>query len=229
MPASSRLARRLLTRHRAVTRTFDQIERYPREWRQRNAAALAGQGPLWVVLGDSAALGVGATASDRGYVGVAREWLERRDGVPWRVVNLAACGATTREVLDTQLPLVAGLPRPDLLSAVVGGNDLIGTPPRWWRQDVDELAAALPTGSVLGTVPRGLRARKASRANAATREAAARHGHHVADLWAVTGPPWRGAYVDGMHPSDQGYRVWASALCRALAEARGDRPGAYCR
>lgn len=229
MPARSRVARRLLARNQAVTRTFQQIERYPREWRQRNEDALAGAGPLWVVLGDSAALGVGATASDRGYVGLVRDSLERRDGVPWRVVNLAACGATTRDVLDRQLLRLAGLPRPQLLSAVVGGNDLIGTPVRWWLRDIEELAATLPRGTVLATVPRGLRARKARRANAALRLAAGDHGHRLADIWAVTGPPWRGAYVDGMHPSDQGYRLWASALCLALADSRGAPRVAYCR
>ena len=229
MATPSARTRRLLAGNRALARTFAQVERYSAAWQAENAAALAAEGPLWVVLGDSAALGVGATAHDRGYVGGVRAALERRDGRAWRVVNLAASGARTRDVLLEQLPRALDLPVPSLLTAVVGGNDLIGTPLRWWLADIEALAAALPPGSVTGTVPQGFRERKARRGNAVIRDAAARHGHAVADVWAVTGPPWRGAYADGMHPSERGYRSWAVAVSRAVGTGPVSRPAEYWR
>lgn len=221
-------AGRLLAGNRAVARTFEQVESHTRAWQEQNARAVEADGPLLVVLGDSAALGVGATAYDRGYVGLVRRAMERRDARPWRVVNLAVSGARTRDVLDTQLPALRCLPTPDLLTAVVGGNDLLATPLRWWMADVEALAAALPRGSVLGTVPQGFRERKARRANTLVREAAARHGHRLADVWELTGPPWRGAYADGMHPSERGYRSWATAVCLATGTGPVTRPGEDC-
>lgn len=211
----------LLQRNAALARTFDQVRRYAADWERANAAALAGHGPLWVVLGDSAALGVGATAYDRGYVGSVRRALGSGTGGPWRVVNLAVSGARTRDVLADQVPRLAGLPTPDLLSAVVGGNDLVRTPLRSWLADISRLCAVLPPRAVVGTVPRGFRERKARAANAYLAAEAERHGLALADVWACTGPPWRGKYVDGLHPSEVGYRDWTEAVLRALQRGSG--------
>jgi lysophospholipase L1-like esterase len=41
----------------------------------------------------------------------------------------------------------------------------------------------------------------------------------VADVWAHTGPPYRGLYFDGLHPNDRGYLQWADAVEEAVAEA----------
>lgn len=39
----------------------------------------------------------------------------------------------------------------------------------------------------------------------------------VADLWATTGPPWRGQFADDwFHPNDEGYRRWADAMVAAV-------------
>src|SRR5262249_58379081 len=52
-------------------------------WQQRNERALAGTGPLWVALGDSAAQGLGARHPQDGYVGQALVHLARRTRRPW--------------------------------------------------------------------------------------------------------------------------------------------------
>lgn len=221
----------VLARNPALARTFAQVAGYPAAWARANAetfAALdrvgaAGRARLWVVLGDSCALGVGATAFDRGYVGIVHRSLAA-GGEPWLVVNLAACGARTRDVVVSQLPQLNRLPAPDLVTAVVGGNDLIGTPLRAWGQAVDALAATLAPGAVLGTVPQGFRERKARAGNDRVRAAAAAHGHRVADVWACTGPPWRGKYADGMHPSEVGHRDWARAVLEAVAPVASAAP-----
>ena len=200
---------------RVFARSFAQVESYALEWAAANDAALVAEGPLWVVLGDSAAQGVGASAYDKGYVGVVRERLEAADGRPWRVVNLSRSGARTRDVVTSQLPRVADL-EPDLLTAVVGGNDALRTKEDVWRRHVEDLCAALPPGAVVATVARGVFERKTARVNALIRQRAAEQGLRVADLWQHTGPPYRGLYFDGFHPNDKGYLQWADAVEEAV-------------
>jgi lysophospholipase L1-like esterase len=203
----------------AFRRSYGQVDAYAEQWARESAAALAAHGPLWLVLGDSAAQGVGASAHDRGWVGQVRERLVAADPRPWRVVNLSHSGARTRDVVDRQLPQVAGLlggTAPDLLTAVVGGNDALGTSLERWVTDIDALCAALPAGAVVSTVARGVFERKTRRANEHLRRTAAARGLRVADVWSHTGPPYRGLYADGLHPNDAGYRQWADAVCEAL-------------
>lgn len=201
-------------------RSFAQVEQYAAAWSASNETAGAGSGPLWLVLGDSAAQGVGASAHDRGYVGVVRERLEARDGRPWRVLNLSRSGARTREVVDVQWPAAAGLAA-TLVTALVGGNDALRTARAQWTRDVRDLCAALPAGAVVGTVARGVFERKTRQVNEVLRASAAEHGLRVADLWAHTGPPYRGLYSDGFHPNDAGYLQWADALSEALGLEQG--------
>ena len=200
---------------RVFRRSLQQVEEYATAWTAHNEQALAADGPLWVVLGDSAAQGVGASSHLSGYVGVVRQRLEERDGAPWRVVNLSRSGARTREVVDLQWPAASGLPA-DLVTAVVGGNDALHTREPAWRVDAVDLCAALPAGSVVATVARGVFERKTARVNAVLRAEAAARGLRLADLWAHTGPPYRGLYFDGFHPNDAGYRQWADAVSEAL-------------
>jgi acyl-CoA thioesterase I len=221
MPAPAMLGR-LLARLPAVARTADQVTAYAAAWEAASAQDRDRTGPLWVVLGDSAAQGVGASAHDRGYVGQVRRRLEASEQVPWRVVNLARSGARTADVVDVQLPkLVRDDLRPDLVTAIVGGNDAVHTPPGAWLADLERLVEALPRGlrrgTVIGTVARGFREGKVRPVNARIRELAAENGLLLADLWSTTGPPWRGKYADGFHPNDRGYREWADALATALA------------
>lgn len=74
----------------------------------------------------------------------------------------------------------------------------------------------MPAGTVLATVARGLRERKVAAINAYLRAAAVRRGLPVADLWAWTGPPYRGKYADPLHPNERGYADWTVALASAL-------------
>src|SRR5688500_10931142 len=64
----------------------NQIEPYAEAWMAANARELRANGPLWVVLGDSMAQGVGASAYDKGWVGRLRDML-RAEGKEYRLVN----------------------------------------------------------------------------------------------------------------------------------------------
>ncbi len=193
-----------------------QVAAYAAEWETSNAEALAAEGPLWVALGDSTAQGIGTSARQHGYVLRLLEWLRSVRDPAFRVVNLSRTGALVGDVVDEQLPRLAALPAPALVTCAAGANDLLRRR-HTLIADLRTLAAALPAGSVLATLPQGVRARDARRANAVVREAAAAHDLVVADVWAATGPPWRGRFSrDGFHPNDLGYEGWVDAFAEAL-------------
>lgn len=88
-----RLVRRLLP---GVGLVESEIKPYAAAWSERNLEALASGDPLWVVLGDSMSLGIGASSIDQG-------WVPR-----------------------AQLPALAGLSAvPDLITVLIGSNDII--------------------------------------------------------------------------------------------------------
>ena len=214
MPVVGR-GERLLRALPPVRRSLDQVVAHAAEWERRTAEALAGAGPLWVVLGDSVAQGVGVADLADGLVDRVRRLLERRDGVPWRVVNLSRSGAVVAHLLEVQLPRLDGL-RADLVTAVVGGNDLRRTPLPQLLRDVPALVAAVPAGTAVGTLPQGIRPARAREANALLLRDADARGLPVIDVWGATGPPWRGKYADGLHPNARGLTPWVAAFADTL-------------
>ncbi|HUG83480.1 MAG TPA: SGNH/GDSL hydrolase family protein [Euzebya sp.] len=221
-----------------ATLTRGQVDPYRRVWLATNADALRGgpaDGPLWVVLGDSAAQGVGASDPSHGWVGQVRRRLEARDGHPWRVVNLSVSGARAHDVLDEQLPALRRLRQPiDLVVCAIGGNDMYRSTSRQIRDRFTRLVRSLPVPGELGagqrtiltTLPQGLARRRAGVANTIVRTLAPARGIEVADLWATTGPPWQGKYAeDHFHPNDVGYGHWADAISPVVLAPHPPGPG----
>jgi len=218
-PLTDRAGEWLLRRVPPLRRSLDQVTLHAAAWTEENERALAGDpaAPLWVVLGDSTAQAIGLADHQAGYVGRVRGLLEQRDGRPWRVLNLSRSGAVVADVLDTQLPaLRAAGAVGTLTSAVVGGNDLRRTPTPLLLTGLRDLVGALPSGALVATMPRGLKEDKARAANRLLRALAPEQGLLVADLWARTGPPWRGKYADGLHPNAAGVTDWVAAIADAL-------------
>lgn len=212
------LARTALPRLRRV---HAQVAVYARSWDEANQLTLAGSGPLWVVLGDSTAQGIGAPGYEQGYVGQLRQLLEERSGGRWRVLNLSKSGARVADVVDVQLPRLEALSEePELVTCAIGANDLVArTPPERFEAGLRTIMASLPPGSVIATVPQGLRPARAAAVNDLIRSEAPAAGLVVADVWAHTGPPWRGKFsADGFHPGALGYADWARAFAEALAD-----------
>jgi acyl-CoA thioesterase I len=181
-------------------------------------------GPLWVVLGDSTAQGLGAPSPDGGYVGQVLEVLRQRSGLPWRVLNLSVSGALIRDVLADQLP---GLPvSADLVTCGIGVNDILYTGPGKLFADLRALLAAVPDHSVVLDLPLpagcwGLIGRASmpyvARINRTIHEVAAARGLPVARVSAHFLPPWSGKFAsDCFHPSQDGYRDWTRAVLAAI-------------
>jgi lysophospholipase L1-like esterase len=205
-----RTASILLPGVRAVQR---QVEPYARAWEQHNRAALAATGPLWVVLGDSMSQGVGATAHDRGWVGqLARSMPEHR------VVNLSVYGGRVNDVVERQIPAMRSIGvDPDLVTVVIGSNDLISRRLRpLLPRALDEMLALLPSGAIVGTQPGG---RPASvEFNRRIDEAAAAGRIGIAEFRDPRMRSWRGRLSpDHFHPNDAGYAGMAEIVGEAVA------------
>lgn len=168
-----------------------QVARYASEWAEANDRDRAADGPLWVVLGDSTAQGIGAPSWDEGYVGQLRRALDAGSPRPWRVANLSRSGARVADVEVRQLALLEAIPvAPDLVTCAVGANDVIRrTPGRQFLATLGRLIARLPPRAVIATLPRGLHTGRTEAANRYIRAEAPRAGLVVADVWARTGPP----------------------------------------
>ena len=187
--------------------------------------------PLWVVLGDSTAQGLGAPAPRGGYVGQTLNELRRTTGKHWRVLNLSVSGSLMRDVVAEQLPRLDGL-RPDLVTCGAGANDILFSGPNKLFSDLRGLLAAVPEHTVVLDLPLlsgfwGIVGRMSvpyiSRINRVIYEVASDRGLQVAEVSRHFVPPWAGKFsVDNFHPSQDGYRDWS----RALVEALGTRPAA---
>ncbi|MFC5230731.1 SGNH/GDSL hydrolase family protein [Pseudonocardia zijingensis] len=191
-----------------------QIKAFADDWAAANLEARQATGPLWIVLGDSASQGIGATRRETGYVGVVHEKLRHRDA--WRVINLSRAGAGINDVLTRQLPELIDLTRDQsaaLVSCIVGAEDLAR---RASGLDVAlrQLLASLPSGAVVGTFARGARSGPAAALDAITREEAARHRLRVAELPPRFGPGNRGRESNPL--GDVEHAGWAEAVLAAI-------------
>ncbi len=202
---------------------------FARYWHDNNEAVLADPegGPVWVVLGDSTAQGIGAVGPDGGYVGQSLRQLEARTGERWRILNLSVSGALIRDVLAQQLPALAGLPiEPALVSCGIGANDILFSAPGKLFSDLRTLLAAVPEGTVMLDlpVPKGFwwivgmcSVPYITRINRVIHVVAATRGLLVAEVSVQFRPPWTGKFsVDNFHPSQDGYRDWARALLTVI-------------
>ncbi len=198
-------------------------------WQVHNSRILTETGPLWVVLGDSTAQGLGASSPDGGYVGQVLAELRRRTGQRWRVLNLSTSGALIRDVRLDQLPRLPTAP--DLVTCGIGVNDILYTTPSRLFDDLRALVGALPEETVILDLPLptglwGVISRVSvpyvRRINRTLHEAARARGLPVAEVSAHFLPPWTGKFAsDSFHPSQAGYRDWTRALLAALPSPAG--------
>lgn len=201
-------------------------------------ARRAGTPPVRIaVLGDSLALGTGASRADGGFIFRAfRQLLAERPGS--RIDNVAIGGATVADVLRLEVARLAGV-HYDIAVVCVGGNDVVhgtgaATFARTYRALVARLARTAPGAHIVccgvpdvsvSPIFNGERDRVRREAQAddrAVRSIAAAAGASFADLFAVTRAvrdPERFLGRDRFHPSDTGYALLASALLPVLERA----------
>jgi lysophospholipase L1-like esterase len=196
-----------------------------------------------VLLGDSAALGVGVDRVADTVGGHLAELLAGGPATAGRRIELSsvAVAGSRGADLGTQVARALLGGRPEVAVILVGTNDAMGL--RRPEEAAAHLAGAVRrlrdagVAVVVGTCPdlgavrafapplrqlAGLLGRRIARAQAeAVREA----GGIPVNLAERTGPVFRAdagtLCYDRLHPSADGYRVWAHALYPAVAEAAG--------
>jgi lysophospholipase L1-like esterase len=202
---------------------------------RRERADRAAQGldrdPLWVVLGDSTAQGLGAPGPRGGYVGQTLTQLRRTTGRHWQVINLAVSGSLIRDVLAEQIPqltnCVDGEETPDLVTCGAGVNDILFSAPAKLFADLRALLNAVPDNTIMLDLPLPagfwwivgrMSVPYITRINRVIREVADERDLPVAEISTQFVAPWVGKFAcDNFHPSQDGYRDWTRALLAAVS------------
>jgi acyl-CoA thioesterase-1 len=195
--------------------------------RERANQASNARDPLWIVLGDSTAQGLGAPGPQGGYVGQTLTQLRRTTGRHWQVINLAVSGSLMRDVLAEQIPqLSENDDQPDLVTLGAGVNDILFSAPAKLFADLRSLLNAVPDQTILLDLPLPagfwwivgrMSVPYITRINRVIHEVAAERGLPVAEISAQFVAPWPGKFAcDNFHPSQDGYRDWTRALLAAI-------------
>jgi acyl-CoA thioesterase I len=226
-------ARRSVQGQRAAAqRVVDMLPVHADWWRER----LHHEGQLtYLAIGDSAAQGVGATAPNRGYVGLLARRIRHRSRETLRVVNLSVSGATTWSAKEEQLPKLAKY-SPDICTVSIGANDIADFHPDRFERHLRAIYAAVPSHAIVADLPCMFfreRERKVVVANEIVHRVAGEFGLSVAPLHEITKRvglrrTFLNSYGDLFHPNDNGYRIWASAF-EPLIDARVDTVAAIRR
>jgi lysophospholipase L1-like esterase len=192
-----------------------------------------------LVLGDSAAAGVGAPSQDEALCGRLTSELAHSFRVSWALV--ARTGATTAGT--TRHLARSPAARYDICVVCLGANDVMGQRPlARWLEDVHELAmllrtrfdvryllfSGMPPIHAFPALPQplrwylGTRARQFDQALAqwADRESDCEHVPlTLDDLQQLA--------ADGMHPSPLAYRDWSVVLARRIRARSTSSPDAF--
>ena len=224
--ATAAVGAAVLQRHRLrwIGVLTNRIPAHHVHWQQRGRADP--EAILYVAIGDSAALGIGASTPDRGYVGLIAAEIGRITHRPVRVRNLAIDGATLAVCIADELPRLRGLD-PLVCTIGIGANDVWNFEPKPFRAEFTQICRALPAGTIVADLPSFSVVPIAGRVAAANQivaEVAAEHGLWVAPLNATTalgGPisAIRDAAGDLFHPNDRGHRRWADAFLPGVQAA----------
>ena len=194
------------------------ISGYARYWRQ--TAHKPGTF-TYVILGDSAAQGIGATRIEYAYVNRIAAAVHDKTGKTVRMVNLSVSGAKIQDVTNKQLPQLQNY-HPDLVTLDIGSNDIGSFNESEFRAHFSKLSRQLPAGSFVATLPYfGGRVKSPVNVPLASRiitELTAANGLRLVDLQSETQNRQSvfNYSFDYFHPSNTGHKVWSDAFIKAI-------------
>jgi acyl-CoA thioesterase I len=187
------------------------------------SSRLSGDGPLVVALGDSLTQGIGSSRPSTSWLALFVDQLESSWQTSVRVDNRSVYGAKLSDLIEHQLPLPANAA---LVTMCIGSNDAGRTDPAEFAATLRTVCAQLPSGSIVGDVPKfqkGPRVPKAAELSQIVRDVVAEYPQlilagverHTRDTRILTD-----LAGDFFHPNDSGYRHIAQAFIEAGAQSR---------
>ena len=199
----------------------------------------------YVALGDSYTIGTGLDDESHNFPSLLARKLRENSGIEVALVNLGVNGYTTTDLIREELPVARGL-RPELVSILVGANDLVqGSDEATYRTRLRAIYDALgsmglPPGRVLalsipdfsglpGAAPFGPARELRSRIDAFNRVAqseAASRGFRYVDITAISreaGDTAGWLAADELHPGPAQHRAIADQLWTFLGPVIKDR------
>lgn len=192
--------------------------------------------PLYLALGDSTGVGVGA-ASGGGYPQRLLRLLPSR----LQLLNLCQSGATSADVLVDQLPRALKT-KPRLITIGIGINDVgLAIPDESFALNLEDIVVGLGrlrapiallnlpdlalSPAVARLVPPSQYEKRIEMFNEHVTATAARHGLTLIDLWTLSREILPGRLelfsADGYHPSALGYELWAARMAPAVERMLG--------
>jgi lysophospholipase L1-like esterase len=206
-------------------------------------AGTTGQGTLMrlLVAGDSGAAGVGAASQEQALCGHLVRRLSSHHTVQWCVLAVNGLDSPGLLKLLQESPPA----RYDVVVLSMGANDATGlcAPKQWalWQNSLAELIAdrfepallvhsAVPPMHACQALPQPLRwfmGRWARQMNAALASQLADPTRRTLH-WHPESTTLAGMAADGIHPSSDGYSVWADGLCRRILEANVPLSASRC-
>lgn len=177
---------------------------------------------VYVALGDSTAVGVGASSPKNSYIGIIAQNIQTTTEKSVKIVNLAQPGKHIKDVIENQVPQLSQY-HPDLVTISVGANDInsnedIAT----INQNIDALIEVLPSGSYFAEIPSFIDPQKNSKImkiNQHLNEVAGGTGVHVVPMYQATEKVKNDfSYLDFdfFHPNDRGYKLWADTFLNEI-------------
>lgn len=193
---------------------------YSDYWQQKT---IDGGDFIYVAVGDSSALGIGATDPKKSYVGILAAKIQETTGKLVKVINLASSNADIDQVISVQIPKLHSY-KPDLVTVTVGIADVDkGIDPSVIAQKYDILLKLLPSRiSYIAQLPSVYDYRKdfiIQNINSELSTEANQSGINVVPLYRATRKESYGfSYYDWdfKHPNDKGYEVWAEAFLNVI-------------
>lgn len=212
-----------------IWRLYVSVDDFHAFWAAQAEKQPAGDSLWYVALGDSAAVGIGASSPTKGYVGLIADKLRETSGRPVHVVNIARSGARLADVLETQLPKLKQLnfPEDTVITIDIGSNNMKEFNHDNFKSEFDDILKKLPPRTIIADIPyfgpysHRHGSQNVSQANEVIHELSQTHGFRLAELYGHTQKNKNIRYyaADLFHPSDKGYRSWFNAFYEVL-EAR---------
>lgn len=185
----------------------------------------------YIALGDSLSEGLGADSYQDSFPYLFAQKLSEKKQTQVNFINLAKIGATTQDLINTQLPKITN-ENPDYITLLIGTNDIHAlTAPDIFQKNysviLDNLTKTkakiivinipyLGSNKILLPPYSELIGYRTQQFNKIIVQLVKETGVQYVDLYSQTKQAFESNIMlyssDGFHPSSQGYRLWANII-----------------